>query len=202
MIVHNKHIIVVIALLIWIQPSLLEPVMSDTDRLCIPNQDSQVGCNITYFDIDLFTSDSDLIVDIYYQIVYNTSVQQIEIRLNLKLDNDSYVRGFTHMYDPSFLDETIIEAFFSYSNAVGDPLPFDVQTGQTLYAYIEVETNYGIIQSNVVSEIIPIDVTRPWFFNIPAPLFIIAGIMFSIAPCLIIGFVIHSYNKRRRAPHH
>ena len=104
------------------------------------------------------------------------------------------------MYDPSFLDETIIEAFFSYSNAIGDPLPFDVKAGQTLYAYIDVETDYGIIQSDVVSGIIPIDVTRPWLFNIPAPVFIIAGIVFSIAPCLVIGFIVHYQCKRRKSP--
>ena len=200
MTVHNKHIIIAITLLFLIQPSSLKSSTSNANGLFILNQDSQSGCNITYFDIYLFTSDSDLIVDIYYQIVYNTSVQKIEIRLNLKLDNDSYVRGFTHMYDPSFLEETIIDAFFSYSNAVGDPLPFDVQTGQTLYAYIDVETNYGKVQSDVVSGIIPIDVTRPWLFNIPTPVFIVVGVVFSIAPCLIIGFLVHSYNKRRKSP--
>ena len=106
-------------------------------------QESQIGCNLTLFDMDLFVSDSELITDIHYQIEYNSSVNELMITLFLALDNESYVQGFIHQYDTSLFNDTTIDAFFSYSNLFGDPLPFDAQEGQMLHAYVEIETEFG-----------------------------------------------------------
>jgi hypothetical protein len=183
--------------LVVLQPDVTRINQSTSGECFFKSQASQIGCNLTLFTMDLLMMDSDLVVDIHYQIDYNTSVEQIEIRLYVSLDNDSYVQGFIHKYDTSLLNETTIDAFFSYSNAIGDPLPFDVQEGQTLNTYIEVETENGVIQSAVVSEIIPIDVTRPWLFRIPTPIFAIGAIVLTITPCIILGFVVHSYTKKK-----
>jgi hypothetical protein len=197
MILHNKYIIVVMSLLLYMQTSSHVTALVIGDREFIFHQKSQFGCNLTLFDMDIHTMDSDLIIDIQYQIEYNSSVEGIEISLYLSLDNESYIEGFKHTYDTSLLNESTIDAFFSYSNVIGDPLPFNVQEGQTLYVYVEVETEYGVIQSDVISGVIPMDVTRPWLFNIPSSVFIIAAIVFTVAPCICIGFLVQSYNKRR-----
>ena len=197
MIIRNKHIFIVMLFLTMLQPSVTGLNQITNGGCYVKSQTSQIGCNLTLFDMDIFLMDSDLAVDINYQIDYNTSVERIEIRLYVSLDNDSFVQGFIHEYDTNLLNETTIEAFFSYSNAIGDPLPFDVQEGQTLRAYIEVETEYGILQSTTVSEIIPIDVTRPWLFNIPTPFFVIGAIVLTIAPCIILGFIVYFYNNRK-----
>ena len=192
----NKHIFIVMLFVTILQPNVTGLSQITNGDCLFKTQASQVGCNLTLFDMDIFVMDSDLVVDIHYQIDYNASVEQIKIRLYVSLDNDSFTQGFIHEYDTSLLNETTIEAFFSYSNAIGDPLPFDVQEGQTLNAYIEVETENGVIQSDIVSEIIPIDVTRPWLFNIPTPLFVIGAIVLTMSPCIILGFLVYSYNKK------
>jgi hypothetical protein len=99
----------------------------------IPKPRNNVESPITITNVNLYSvsNGTDMFVDIEY--IYNfTGKERItEEKLHLSLDNDTFLLAIDRLYDPNLMNATGSSGFF-FANSAGDPLPFDVQKGQTL----------------------------------------------------------------------
>ena len=131
----------------------------------------------------------DLMVDILYSYNFTDDERLTLAVLYLSLDNESFVQAQRHEFEPDLMPATGTGGFF-FANAVGDPLPFDVYQGDTLYGYVEFATTIETYASPRVALEIPIDVIRPFLFRIPPSLFYIGGIVAGILPLVIIAYCV------------
>ncbi|MGY5877345.1 MAG: hypothetical protein RTU30_16450, partial [Candidatus Thorarchaeota archaeon] len=100
--------------------------------------------------------------------------------------------------DPQLMPANGTNGFF-FANSVGDPLPFDVQAGQILYGYVEVVTTDSTYRTHTFSREIPIDVLRSFLFRIPPWLFLVGGVVASILPIVLCGYLIMRTSRRSKS---
>ncbi|MFW9887603.1 MAG: hypothetical protein ACFFER_05435 [Candidatus Thorarchaeota archaeon] len=137
----------------------------------------------------------DLMVDILYSYNFTNDERLTTAALFLSLDNETFTQAQRHDFDPEQMSATGEGGFF-FSNAIGDPLPFDVYQGNILYGYVEFTTTSETYVSPRVALEIPIDVIRPFLFRIPPSLFYVGGIAAGILPLIIIAYCV----TRRKKP--
>ena len=151
------------------------------------NQESPI--TITNVNLYSVSNGTDMFVDIEYNYNFTGEERITEEKLHLSLDNDTFILAIDRLYDPNLMNATGSSGFF-FANSVGDPLPFDVQKGQTLYGYIEVISTERTYKTPTFAELIPVTVIRSILFKIPGPIFIIGGIALSLLPVAIIAYLI------------
>jgi hypothetical protein len=133
-------------------------------------------------------NDTDFFLDIYYGYLFGGNERTTSESLYLSLDNASFVLAMHYETDPDLMSANGTRGFF-FSNAVGDPLPFDVEKGQTLYGYVEVTTTESSYRTETFSEEIPVTVIRSFLFRIPSVVIIVGGIALSIIPIVVIVYL-------------
>lgn len=133
-------------------------------------------------------NDTDFFLDIYYEYLFEGNERTTSDSLYLSLDNASFVLAVHYDTDPDLMSANGTRGFF-LSNAVGDPLPFDVEEGQTLYGYVEVTTTDSSYRTETFAEEVPVTVIRSLLFRIPGPVILLGGIVISILPVVVIVFV-------------
>jgi hypothetical protein len=160
-----------------------------TGNIHTPKNNVESPITITTVNLYSVHNDTDMFVDIEY--IYNfTGEERItEEKLHLSLDDDTFILAIDRLYDPNLMNATGSSGFF-FANSAGDPLPFDVQKGQTLYGYIEVISTERTYKTPTFAELIPVTVMRSILFKIPGPIFIIGGISLSLLPVAIIAYLI------------
>ncbi len=137
----------------------------------------------------LFITDStatELSLEVYYEFNFTDDERLVEAALLLSLDNDSFVTAWRHEYDPDLM-EANGSAFFWLANAIGDPFPFDLEAGQTLYGYVNFTSSKTLYRSENYALSVPISVERPWLFNIPSSVIIFVGIGLTVLPFVLIA---------------
>jgi hypothetical protein len=141
-------------------------------------------------------NNTDFFLDIYYEYLFEGNERTTSESLYLSLDNTSFVLAVNYDTDPDLMSASGTRGFF-FSNAVGDPLPFDVEKGQTLFGYVEVTTTDSSYRTETFAEEIPVTVIRSLLFRIPGPVILLGGIVLSILPVAVIVFVCVKQRENR-----
>ena len=160
-----------------------------TVSIHIPKDNLEPPITIANVNLYSVSNGTDMFVDIEYNYNFTGEERITEEKLYLSLDNDTFILAIDRLYDPNLMNATGSSGFF-FANSAGDPLPFDVQKGQTLYGYIEVISTERTYKTPIFAELIPLTVIRSILFKIPGPIFIIGGIALSLLPVAIIAYLI------------
>lgn len=123
-----------------------------------------------------------------------------EITLFLSLDNMSWIEVETIIFnDRNWW--TNVSGSFQVFNSLGQAFPFDIEQGVTLYICVEFYDPFvlttgspGRTRSNTLAIIVPIEITRPWYYVIDWTIPVVFGVIFL---SLFAIFLVSRYNMKR-----
>ncbi len=174
---------------------LILAVPSNAGTSTIPNHvtSQTTPVRVISFNLTAVLDVPDLFLEVHYEWNFTGDERLTRATLYLSLDNSTFLVGQQHEYNQSALQSNG-SAMFWLANSIGDPLPFDVQVGQTLYGYVEFATTENIYQSEVYLQEIPLSLERPLIFKIPGVVIIAGGVFLTFLPLIIVAFL---YIRRR-----
>ncbi|UCE09994.1 MAG: hypothetical protein JSW61_13635 [Candidatus Thorarchaeota archaeon] len=152
---------------------------------------------ISEVDLVPINNETDFFLDIYYGFQFEGDERITSETLYLSLDNNSFVSTVHRDVNPDLMSANGTSGFF-FSNAAGDPLPFDVEKGQTLFGYVEVTTTESSYRTEIFAEEIPVTVIRPFLFRIPSAVILVGGIALSVLPITVILYLCIRQRENRQ----
>ncbi|MGY5877344.1 MAG: hypothetical protein RTU30_16445 [Candidatus Thorarchaeota archaeon] len=130
------------------------PKQTDDSPICIRNVTMSTGR--LYNELVMF-------IDISYNYSFYGDERIIEQKCYLSLDNYTFLLAAHDSYDEGMLYANGTGSF-RFKPPQSPTLPFDVQEGQILYGYVEVDTsNNSTYRTRIFSKEIIMTVIRPYF---------------------------------------
>lgn len=132
---------------------------------------------------------SDLSLEVHYAWNFTTEERLRSATLFLSLDNTTWIDAQHHEFNASDAQPNGT-ALFWLANSIGDPFPFDIASGQTIYGYVTFVTTLTSYTSDIYFAVAMMDIQRPLWYVIPRPVIVVLGAVLTVLPLMICGMIV------------